>query len=207
MAKVRLTKNELKLQKDHLKRYLRFLPTLELKKQQLLIEIRRIQAAADLLDKQNEEQVNAILPWAAVFSEEAGLAEMVRVRDIRTSQDNIAGIAIPVLDEVVFDIPDYDLLTTPLWVDRALPELQAAIRRGAAKEFAERQQKILREELRVTTQRIKLFEGVKIPEARENIRIIQIFLGDLQTAEVVRGKIAKAKIEEKRMGEIQGEAA
>lgn len=207
MAKVRLTKNELKLQKDHLKRYLRFLPTLELKKQQLLIEIRRIQATADLLDKQDEEQVNAIRPWVAVFSEEAGLAEMVRIRDIRTSQDNIAGIAIPVLDEVVFDIPDYDLLTTPLWVDRALPELQAAIRRGAAREFAERQQRILREELRVTTQRIKLFEGVKIPEARENIRIIQIFLGDLQTAEVVRGKIAKAKIEEKRMGEARGEAA
>lgn len=207
MAKVRLTKNELKLQKDHLKRYLRFLPTLELKKQQLLIEIRRIQATADLLDKQDEEQVNAIRPWVAVFSEEAGLAEMVRIRDIRTSQDNIAGIAIPVLDEVVFDIPDYDLLTTPLWVDRALPELQAAIRRGAAREFAERQQRILREELRVTTQRIKLFEGVKIPEAKENIRIIQIFLGDLQTAEVVRGKIAKAKIEEKRMGEARGEAA
>jgi V/A-type H+-transporting ATPase subunit D len=207
MAKVRLTKNELKLQKDHLKRYLRFLPTLELKKQQLLIEIRRIQAAADLLDKQEEEQVNAIRPWVAVFSEEAGLAEMVRVRDIRTSQDNIAGIAIPVLDEVVFDLPDYDLLTTPLWVDRALPELQTAIRRDAAREFAERQQKILREELRVTTQRIKLFEGVKIPEARENIRIIQIFLGDLQTAEVVRGKIAKAKIEEKRMGEVRGVAA
>ena len=207
MAKVRLTKNELKLQKDHLKRYLRFLPTLELKKQQLLIEIRRIQAAADLLDKQDEEQVNAIRPWVAVFSEEAGLADRVRVCDIRTSQDNIAGIAIPVLDEVVFEMPDYDLLTTPLWVDRAWPELQASIRRGMAREFAKRQQTILREELRVTTQRIKLFEGVKIPEAKENIRIIQIFLGDLQTAEVVRGKIAKAKIEDKRMGEVRGVAA
>ncbi|HDN58588.1 MAG TPA: V-type ATP synthase subunit D, partial [Candidatus Marinimicrobia bacterium] len=58
--------------------------------------------------------------------------------------------------------------------------------------------RILREELRVTVQRINLFEKVKIPETRENIRKIQIFLGDLQTAEVVRGKIAKAKLEKRR---------
>ncbi len=57
---------------------------------------------------------------------------------------------------------------------------------------------MVRDELRITVQRIKLFEEIKIPEAKENIRVIQIFLGDLQTAEVVRGKIAKTKIERKR---------
>ena len=57
----------------------------------------------------------------------------------------------------------------------------------------------MREELRTTIQRIKLFEEVKIPQARENIRIIQIFLGDQQTAEVVRGKIAKTKIMKKKL--------
>ena len=69
------------------------------------------------------------------------------------------------------------------------------------------QQAILRRELRTTIQRIKLFEEVKIPEAREAIRIIQIFLGDLRTAEVVRGKIAKAKIERKRAAEAAGSRA
>jgi V/A-type H+-transporting ATPase subunit D len=52
----------------------------------------------------------------------------------------------------------------------------------------------LRDELRTTSQRVNLFEKVKIPETGENIRTIQIYLGDEQTAAVVRGKIAKARL-------------
>ena len=37
---------------------------------------------------------------------------------------------------------------------------------------------------------------MKIPEAKENIRVIQVYLGDQQTASVVRGKISKKKLEE-----------
>ena len=54
--------------------------------------------------------------------------------------------------------------------------------------------RLLSEELRVTTQRVNLFEKVKIPEAQENIRVIGIYLQDQQTAAVVRGKIAKKKL-------------
>ncbi len=50
-------------------------------------------------------------------------------------------------------------------------------------------------ELRVTTQRVNLFEKVKIPECKENIRVIQIYLSDQQTAAVGRSKIAKRKME------------
>ena len=57
-------------------------------------------------------------------------------------------------------------------------------------------QKILGHELRITTQRVNLFEKVKIPEATENIRLIRIYLGDQQTNAVGRSKIAKGKIEE-----------
>ncbi|MCK5007493.1 MAG: V-type ATP synthase subunit D, partial [Spirochaetales bacterium] len=58
----------------------------------------------------------------------------------------------------------------------------------------EEQAELLDEELRITSQRVNLFEKVKVPETRENIRMIQIYLGDEQTAAVVRGKIAKKKI-------------
>ena len=50
--------------------------------------------------------------------------------------------------------------------------------------------------MRSTAQRVNLFEKVKIPEARENIRVIGIYLGDQQTSAVVRGKIAKKKLQE-----------
>ena len=46
MAKIKLTKNELKTQKDALKMFRRYLPTLTLKKQQLQTEIRTIDARA-----------------------------------------------------------------------------------------------------------------------------------------------------------------
>ena len=53
---------------------------------------------------------------------------------------------------------------------------------------------VLSRELRTATQRVNLFEKVKIPETREIIKKISIYLGDQQTSEVVRGKIAKKKL-------------
>jgi len=51
-----------------------------------------------------------------------------------------------------------------------------------------------KEELRTTTQRVNLFEKKLIPELRENIRKIKIFLGDEETAAVGRAKLAKGKL-------------
>ena len=60
------------------------------------------------------------------------------------------------------------------------------------------QARLIREELTITTQRVNLFEKVKIPETKENIRVIRIYMGDQQTAAVVRGKISKKTIVEKQ---------
>jgi len=60
----------------------------------------------------------------------------------------------------------------------------------------------LRKELSVTTQRVNLFEKVKIPEAQENIRLIKIYIGDQLSNAVGRSKIAKRKIEEAALEEI-----
>jgi V/A-type H+-transporting ATPase subunit D len=198
MPKIRLTKNELKKQKDNLKRFLRYLPTLELKKQQLVIELRRIQNEIDRLEKEIEEVDNKVANWADVFAEDINLQDFFKIKNIETEQSNIAGIDIPVFKNVIFEDIDYDFFATPLWVDAGIKVSKEQMKRIANLQITQKQQEIIREELRVTIQRIKLFEEVKIPESKENIRIIQIFLGDLQTAEVVRGKIAKAKIEKKK---------
>ncbi|MCX6559458.1 MAG: V-type ATP synthase subunit D [Candidatus Aminicenantes bacterium] len=204
MAKAQLTKSGLKREQDDLKRYLRFLPTLELKKLQLLAEIRRVRARIEQLERESLEREKEIRPWAAVFAEETEMADWIRVSRVRTSLGNIAGIGIPILEDIEFEAACYDLRGTPLWVDRALPIVREEVRLRLLIGVALEQQAILRRELRTTIQRIKLFEEVKIPEAREAIRAIQIFLGDLRTAEVVRGKIAKAKIELKRAAEAAG---
>ncbi len=201
MAKIRLTKNELKKQKDDLKRYTRYLPTLELKKKQLLVEINRIQAEVDRLKAENERVEEEVSAWVDVFAEDIDLSEFIKIQNINTSQGNIAGIDIPVFEDVLFEDIEYDLFDTPLWIDTGIQVAEEQIKRQAEWQIAQKQQEIIREELRTTIQRIKLFEEVKIPEAKEAIRVIRIFLGDQMTAEVVRGKIAKTKIAKKKMEE------
>ncbi|NLA74676.1 MAG: V-type ATP synthase subunit D [Deltaproteobacteria bacterium] len=201
--KIKYTKNELKHQKDNLKRFTRYLPTLELKKQQLLVEIRTIQSAVEQLDADASALEKEVSPWADVFAEDIDLHSMFSIKEIITDTGNIAGIDIPLFKGVIFEEHEYDFFTTPIWVDRAIEVAKSQIRRVAELDILKRQQEIIREELRSTIQRIKLFEEVKIPESIENIRVIRIFLGDQMTAAVVRGKIAKSKLEHKKKKEAR----
>ena len=198
MSKIKLTKNELKKQKDDLKRFTRYLPTLELKKKQLLQEIRTIQNKIEKLRTEIDRFNDEVNHWVHVFAEETEIQDLVKIKEIITQHGNIAGIDIPVLEETVFEDIEYDLFSTPLWLDKGIAACKEQIIRKIDLQISQKQEAIIREELRITIQRIKLFEEVKIPNARESIRVIQIFLGDQMTAEVVRGKIAKAKIERKK---------
>lgn len=198
MAKIKLTKNELKKQKEDLKRFTRYLPTLILKKKQLVAEIKKIEEMVLKLENEITRIEKDLEAWVAVFAEKVAIDHLIKLKAVKTSEGNIAGIDIPVFEKAEFEEKEYDLLHYPLWVDTALIIIRKIIELKVQIEIAREQQKILREELRVTVQRINLFEKVMIPQARENIRVIRIFLGDLQTAEVVRGKIAKTKLDRKR---------
>ena len=194
MAKIRLTKNELKKQKDALKRFNRYLPTLILKKQQLQIEIRKVNNQKSERDARRRELVNDLERWIAVFGEEVGLGSLIFVDSLRIETGNIAGVEIPLFQGLDLKPVEYNLFDMPLWTDTAVETLKKMILLEAELWILAEQIRLLDEELRITSQRVNLFEKVKIPEAKENIRVIQIYLGDQQTAAVVRGKIAKNKI-------------
>lgn len=198
MAKVRLTKNELKKQKYDLKRFTRYLPTLELKKHQLLLEIRQIQQEIEALDTASRRLEQEISVWAGVFADEFDLHEHIKIEEVLRGHGNIAGIDIPVFEKLVFEDIHWDYFEVPFWVDTGIVVIKEQVSRRVEQEILREQEEVVREELRITIQRIKLFEEVKIPEAKEAIRVIQIFLGDGMTAAVVRGKIAKSKIAKKR---------
>jgi V/A-type H+-transporting ATPase subunit D len=197
MAKVKLAKNELRNQKDQLKRFQRYLPTLQLKKQQLQMVIRQIEAEEARKRAERDDLQKRIDAWVEVFGEDLGLEELVTVSNVETSTGNIAGIDIPVFESIEYEDIDWDLFETPVWVDAAVGRVKELVAADAELEILQEQHRLIAEELRVTTQRVNLFEKVKIPETKENIRRIRIYLGDQQTAEVVRGKIAKKKIEAK----------
>ncbi len=200
MAKIKLTKNELKKQKDALKMFRRYLPTLVLKKQQLQMEIRGIESRRAFLRTRRDSLDREFRSWIGVFGEaraaygDDGLP-LMRITAVRTSSGNIAGVDIPVFEGADFEFADYDLFTTPLWVDTALDRLKQALLVDLEIRVLDVQIQRLASELRTTTQRVNLFEKVKIPETQDNIKRIRIYLGDQQTAQVVRGKIAKRKVE------------
>ena len=106
MAKIKLTKNELKVQKDALKMYKRYLPTLTLKKQQLQSEIRAIETKAKEVRKQKEELENGFQSWIAVFSEKSAFPDgIITVRNIRKGFGNIAGVKVAYANTInVYDI-------------------------------------------------------------------------------------------------------
>ncbi len=195
MSKIRLTKNELKKQKEALKRFNRYLPMLQLKKKQLQLEIIKIHQAIKNITEESESLRNSVSAWVDVFSEKVALEKFLNLSAIKTEEGNIAGIDIPLFSGVEFREAPYDLLLTPFWVDEGIQALKQTITLKAKVLVHHRQMNILKEELRIATQRVNLFEKIKIPQGRESVRVIQIYLGELQTAEVVRGKIAKAKIE------------
>ena len=192
MAKIKLTKNELKKQKDSLRMYQRYLPTLILKKQQLQAEIRTTEIRLKELMTEKEHINEIFKSWIAVFAEKGIFTpNILKITDIRTTQGNIAGVNIPIFEGADFEIADYDLARMPLWLDLAVEKLKQVFLLDLEAQVVEEQRKRLDHELRITTQRVNLFEKIKIPETKGNIKKIQVYLGDQQTAAVVRGKIAK----------------
>jgi V/A-type H+/Na+-transporting ATPase subunit D len=191
---VKLTKNELKKQKDGLKRFQRYLPTLQLKKQQLQMVIRQVEQQYQNLRREKEQRRKDLLEWIGVFNDGIDLTPYAEVEQITSGTGNIAGIDIPVFEGLEFVDRRWDLPTTPPWVDGGVEALRSVLKLDAELTVLKEQLRLLGDELRVTTQRVNLFEKVKIPETKENIRMIRIYLGDQQTAAVVRGKIAKRNL-------------
>ena len=194
MANIKLTKNELKKQKDSLKRYTRFLPTLMLKKQQLQLVMRQVETEIKEKREARDRFEKEIFSWVDVFGEEVGFDKLVKVKSLEIEDGNIAGVDIPIFKGIEFDFAEYNIFEMPLWVDAAVDKVSKLLAFDEEVKVLERQLFLLGEELRTTTQRVNLFEKVKIPESKNNIRMIQIYLGDQQTAAVVRGKMAKNKL-------------
>lgn len=196
MAKLKLTRPELKRQRDALSRFRRYLPMLKLKQQQLQMMVRDVSAKVAKAAEAVEAAETKIAPYRAVLVDRSGVdvEGLARPADVLTITRNIAGVRVPVFQSVEFPAAAYSLFATPAWVDRALADLRDLSCSRAELDVRREELRLLREELTKIVQRVNLFEKVKIPECREAIRRIRIQLGDEMTAAVGRAKIAKNKI-------------
>jgi V/A-type H+-transporting ATPase subunit D len=194
MARLALNKSSLSKLTRQLVTFERFLPSLDLKRKQLMAERARAQVALQRTGQEMamlRESIAGRLPMLA--NREIELADLVQLKAARLGEENVVGTRLPVLQGVEVQLRDYGYLEKPHWVDRLSDELASMIELHVRLTVERRRVALLEEAVRKVTQRVNLFEKVLIPRAKEHIRKIRIYLSDAERAAVVRSKIAKRK--------------
>ncbi len=197
MAALRLTKNELRAQQTRLKQLTKYLPTLQLKKAMLQVEVNEARQEVAHAEKFYSEVLTQVNSYAGLLVEKASLdpKKAAAIKSVQKRYENIAGVDVPYFDGITFETYDYDLFDTPPWVDGVIKGLRGLTEASIRIKVAEEKKTALERELREVSIRVNLFEKILIPRARENIKKIKVFLGDQELASVSRAKVAKGKIE------------
>ena len=194
MATLSLNKSSLQQQRGKLGLFERFLPSLDLKRQQLTAEYKKsmqILAEAEQGAGKASRALTGLLPILGSATME--LSGLVRIRRIDIGEEDVLGVRLPALKSVEFVTADYSLLATPFWIDDLVTCLkEVATYRIRLHVYRERAA-LMQSAVRRITQRVNLFDKVLIPNAKRDIARIQIFLSDVGRAAVVTSKIAKGK--------------
>ena len=203
MAKLRLSKSGLAQERQQLKLYRSMLPSLDLKRRQLSVELdnaRRAEAGARAAVDALETRIGSELPMLA--NPDIEVSGLVRMTAFELVDENVVGVRLPRLERIECEIADYSLLARPSWVDLLVDRLKEVAEERTRLLVLEERTRILELQVRRVTQRVNLFDQILIPRARRNIQRIQIFLGDLDRAAVTRAKLAKSKGEKARAAAV-----
>lgn len=199
MAEIKLNKTELKQQKNLLDQLRKYLPTLQLKQQQLQVEVDSLTPVIEEVNNRILNLKTGVEGWAELLTEKEDFViyELAVVSQVVTDLENIAGVDVPIFEKVEFKKVDYSLFMTPIWVDQARETMRDIVSLREEVRVIVKKQELLAEELRQTNIKVNLFEKRMIPECMENIRKIRIFLGDQEIAAICNAKIAKEKLDRK----------
>ncbi|MFV0298230.1 MAG: V-type ATP synthase subunit D [Hyphomicrobiaceae bacterium] len=196
MARLSLTKMQLSKEKAALSMYRRYLPSLDLKRRQLTAERNKAEQRIAQIEADIARRVDVIgaeIPMLA--NADIGLDKLVTLKSARIGEINVVGQHLPTLEDIEVEIAPYGLLVRPFWVDAVAMRLKEVLRLRIEQRVTRRQVELLQAAVRRVTQRVNLFDKVLIPNAKANIRRIDIALGDLERAGVVNSKISKRKKE------------
>ncbi len=192
-----LNKNSLKQQRDHLQLYKRFLPSLDLKRQQLLgawkqSRLRLVAAEHEIeLYQKSLDQMLPLLGSSTLRTRD--LSALVHVSAVALEEENVVGTRVPVVGRIQFVRAEYSTLTLPFWVDQLVACLEDLARLRIEQQVLQRRADRLGAAAKKITQRVNLFEKVLIPTANDNIKRIRVAMSDEDRAAVVRSKLAKRK--------------
>ena len=205
MAKLNLSKSGLQKQREDLKLYQRVLPSLDLKRMQLMGELKRAQVQlqeAEAEVKRLNQSVAEQLPMLA--NRAIDVSGLVKIDAIKIVEENLVGVKLPVLQEIKCKVVDYSMLAKPHWVDTLVDQLKEMVEQRTRVRVAGDRVRLIEQAVRKVTQRVNLFDKILIPTAKANIKKIQIYLADAERAIVVNSKITK-NIRRKQRAALRGE--
>lgn len=190
--RIKLNKVSLRAQKQKLAMYRRFLPALEARKQQFLMQLALVRRQIAEQEARMQGLVREIGVWSPLLRDMGPLLRyFIELREVRSSIRNVAGLKVPQFHGAVFAEPPYSLFATPFSFEEVVQKTREVIESREAIRMLREQEKVLFEGFRKTSQRINLYEQRLIPDCREAIRKIAVYLQDQQAAAVGVAKVAK----------------
>jgi V/A-type H+-transporting ATPase subunit D len=196
--KFQFNKTSLNDLNKQLKMRVRALPTIKSKESALRMEVQRAKEEAAKLSVELEELISSYADISALWNEFE--PDLIKVKDVKLSAVKIAGVNIPTLDEVLFDIEQYSLFDSPFWYADGIQILKTLATAGIRYEFYLQKINLLDYARKKTTQKVNLYEKVQIPGYTEAIRKIKRFLEDEENLSKSAQKIVKQRQEEEEDG-------
>jgi len=194
MARLSFSKAALHKEGTQLKRFRQYLPSLDLKRQQLMAErTKAIVALAEIEQKIKLCRLYVEQQLPMLSDEHIDLTGLVTVKQVVVDEENVVGVKLPFLHDINIQCHSYSLLAKPHWVDQVVIHLKEMLELQVQLTVDRQRVDVLQKAVKKVTQRVNLFEKVLIPQAQKNIAKIKIFLSDAERAAVVRAKITKQK--------------
>ena len=169
----------------------RALPTLKNKESALRMEVKKTKDELARLNERLEQSINAYDEMLALWGEFD--TSLLRVEDVRMSVRKIAGVRVPVLDEVVYSTKPFSVFSSPKWYADGFNELKLLAQLGIEQEFCRQKLGLLEYARKKSTQKVNLFEKVQIPGYEDAIRKIKRFMEDEENLSKSSQKIVKSK--------------
>lgn len=191
--KYQFNKTSLNDLNKQLKIRLRALPTLKNKESALRMEVKRAKDMVQELDSKLEKKISEYDYMVSLWGEFEN--DLVRVDDVVLKSIKIAGVKIPILENVLFTEKEYSLFARPFWYPFGVQILEDLARLGIEREFFFQKMRMLDHARKKTTQKVNLYEKVQIPGYENAIRKIKRFLEDEENLSKSAMKIVKKRYE------------
>ncbi len=162
------------------------------------LEVKKCKKEADDLDKKLESQIAGYESMYALWGEFD--TSLVALKDVELDVKKVAGVRVPVLNNIQLDVKPFGLFSAPKWYFDGINLLQGLAKTAVEREFVIAKLGLLDHARRKTTQKVNLFEKVQIPGFQEAIRKIKRFMEDEENLSKSSQKILKS-LQEKRAAE------